>query len=466
VTVAAIDAALARDAAAYADKWLWYQQQLQEVPAVTAAIRHGDELLLSSGYGQANLERGERVTPRHIFRVASHSKWFTATAIMRLREEGKLSLDDPLAQYIPWLPQALARVTIRQVLNHAAGITRDGYDTDFWQLEARFPDREQLQSFVEEGGSVLPSNTKLKYSNVGFSLLGMVIEAITDMPYNRYMRESIVEPLALENTGPETDAEARARMVTGYSGNSLLMPRVPLPDVETGAMAAATGFYSTAEDLTRFAAAHFLGNEELLGDESKREMQRPYWNVEGMDNYGLGMQVSKIGDRWVAGHSGGFPGHITRTFLDPEAKIAVSVLTNESGGPADQLVRGVIKLIDLAAKQKPAEDAEKLDRYTGRFAGLWGYTDIVRFGDQLFLFDPGALDPSAVAVKLEIVDEDTLKIEEKEGYGSPGEYVRYQRDDAGAIEKVINAGATEYPLGSRDDYLRQRRQELSRLRTL
>src|SRR3954449_8274171 len=91
------------DAASYADRWVAYQQRLREIPAVTLAVRHGDDLILSSAYGYANVENGTPVTTEHIFRVASHSKWFTATAIMQLKEQGKLRLDDPLGEYIPWL---------------------------------------------------------------------------------------------------------------------------------------------------------------------------------------------------------------------------------------------------------------------------------------------------------------------------------------------------------------------------
>jgi CubicO group peptidase (beta-lactamase class C family) len=418
-------------------------------------------VIFSNAYGHANLEQSTPVTPQHIFRVASHSKWFTATAIMQLKEQGKLRLDDRLVQYIPWMSGSLGQVTIRQVLNHAAGITRDGYDNDHWQLEHPFPDKEQLRSLTEEEGEVLPTNHKLKYSNIAYSLLGEVIEAASGMPYNEYMRENIVNRLGLQSTGPETNAEAQSRMVTGYTSRALLTPRVPLPDVETGAMSPATGFYSTAEDLTRFATAHHFGNDDLISDESKREMQRPYWTVEGMDSYGLGMQVSKIGDRRMAGHSGGFPGHSTLTLQDPETKLAISLFTSESGGMGGDLAKSVVKLIDLGQEQKPAEDAAALDRYTGRFTSLWGFSDIVRLGDQLFLMAPSVNDPVAFATKLEVVDENTLKIEEKEGYGSPGELVKYVRDANGEITKVIVAGSTQYPLGAMQEYLERRREELA-----
>lgn len=455
-----MDETLLRDAVASIDRWLNFQQRVKEIPAVTIAILHDDTLLLSKGYGYANLERKTPVTPGHIFRIASHSKWFTGTAIMQLREAGALRIDDPLGRYVPWLQPPIADATVRQALNHAAGIVRDGYDNDHWALEHPFPDAETLRTLVEEGGDVLPPNDRLKYSNIGFSLLGLVVEGASGRPYNEYVRAEIVDRLGLTNTGPETGPEIQPQLVTGYSGRGLAEPRIPLPDVETGAMSAATGFYSTAEDLVRFATAHFLGNDALIGDDSKREMQRPYWTVEGMDSYGLGMQVTTIGKRRVAGHSGGFPGHTTRTYLDSRDRLAISILTNETDGKATDLTKSAIRLINLALEQKPAEDSA-LDRYTGRFGDLWGYTDIVRLGNQLFDIPPEADDPASDAGKLEVVDGDTLRVEEQDSYGSPGEPVRYERDASGRILKIVHAGRTLYPEDRMREYLERRRRELS-----
>jgi CubicO group peptidase (beta-lactamase class C family) len=307
---------------------------------------------------------------------------------------------------------------------------------------------------------VLPPNDRLKYSNIGFALLGLVVEAAAGKPYNDYLRAEVVDRLGLRDTGPETGPEIATRLVTGYSGRNLLEPRMPVPDVETGAMSAATGFYSTAEDLVRFAAAHFYGNDSLISDDSKREMQRAYWQVEDMDSYGLGMMVTTIGKRRVAGHSGGFPGHSTRTYLDPEDRLAVSILTSETGGRTKDLATGAIKLINLAQEQDPAERPAELDRYTGRFGDLWGYDDIVRLGNRLFDIPPEADDPVSEAGKLEVVDEDTLRVEREDSYGSPGELVRYERDAGGRILKIVYAGRTMYPEDRMADYLERRRREL------
>src|SRR5262249_40257578 len=160
-----------------------------------------------------------------IFRIASHSKTFTATAIMQLVEQQRLRLDDRLQQHVPWLA---SEATVRQTLNHASGITRDGSDAEFWAVEQAFPNREELRAIATSAAAgVLDPNTSFKYSNIGFGLLGLAIEAVTGLTYNDYVRENIVTRLRLASTGPEVTPALAERLVTGYTRARLGVPRRP-----------------------------------------------------------------------------------------------------------------------------------------------------------------------------------------------------------------------------------------------
>lgn len=442
---------LLRDAAAYAGEWLGYQRERRDLPGLTVAIRYDDQVLLSRGYGYADLERGVSMQPSHIFRIASHSKTFTATAIMQLRERGALRLDDPLADHLTWLPRdgGTEQLTIRQALNHTTGIVRDGHDADYWQLSMSFPDEAGLRRLAEDDALILAANQSFKYSNVGYGLLGAVVAAASGQPYHAYVRRAIIDRLGLRDTGPESDEHARARLVTGYTARRFGLPRRAIPDVTTGALAAATGFYSTADEVSRYAAAHFLGDETLLTDASKREMQQPYWQIERTDgSYGLGFGVNTVGERRLVGHGGAFPGHATRTLIDPVDRLAVVVMVNEIGGPAELLAQGVVRIIDLALRQLPAADDPSpiRARYIGRFANIWGVTDIAAFGASLFAIDPDADDPAKAAQSLAIVDDDTLRIIAASGYASPGETIRYLRDRDGQARTIVDGGKSRYPV--------------------
>ena len=442
---------LLRDGAAYVDQWVSYQRERRELPGVVVAVRHADELILCKGYGHADLERQIPMTPGHIFRIASHSKTFTATAIMQLVEAGKLRLDDPLADSIPWLQDrvGLTRVTVRQALNHTTGIVRNGDDADYWQLEQPFPDGEELRRLVEEGGVVLDANTSFKYSNIAYALLGLVIEATGSEPYDAYVKRHIIDRLGLDDTGPDTDARARERLATGYTARRFGLPHRPLRDVPTGALAPATGFYSTAEDLCRYTAGHFFGDETLLSDASKREMQQPYWKVAQADmHYGLGFAIHEIGGRRFVGHGGAFPGHATMTLFDPSDRLVVVVLINEVGGPAAILAQGIVTTIAFALAQNPAAKGSPRshERFTGRFANMWGVTDVAAFGDELVALQPEADDPVKIVTRLAVVDEQTLRVTESHGMAAPGEAIRYVRDRAGHVTKVIAGGTSAYPV--------------------
>ncbi|WP_165367751.1 serine hydrolase domain-containing protein, partial [Phytoactinopolyspora endophytica] len=368
--------AAVHDAVTYFDSWLAFRQRYSRIPGVQAAVLHGDEVLLSEAYGHADVEAGVELTPRHLFRIASHSKTFTATAVLQLSARGDLRLDDPIGGWLPFLDGApLGSVTVRELLGHSAGAVRDGHDGDFWQLYREFPDEAGLQKIALDDADIIPSNERFKYSNIGYSLLGLVVAAASGQSYNSYVREHIVDRLSLADTGPEYDAARASEYACGYTALAYSDRRVPVDHVDTAAMSPATGFYSTAEDVVRYVAAHFHGDDRILSDASKRLMQRAEWKVDGSEGeYGLGLDRADIGGRRVFGHGGGYPGHITKTYFDPEDRLAVSVLTNAIDGPAEPLASGLVRLVNLAtesAGEAGSRDDAELTRFTGRFATMW-----------------------------------------------------------------------------------------------
>src|SRR5215471_6619600 len=377
-----LDRAALLEAAAYVDRWIAFRREQRDLPGLVVAIRHADELVWCKGYGCAQLDPPVAMTAEHVFRVASHSKMFTATAIMQLVERGQLRLDDRAAAYLNWLN---SDVSLRQLLNHAGGVIRDGLDADFWRVEQPFPDVATLRALAPDA-SILPPNTTFKYSNIGFGVLGQVVQVVSGAPYNEHVREHIVNRLGLASTGPELVNDVLDRCVTGYTGKVLGVPRRGVPTIDTRALSPATGFYSTAEDLCRFASAHWPGDETLLTDASKREMRHAAWTVEqSEERYGLGFIAERIGERDTVGHSGGFPGQSTRTLFDPVDQLVVVVLSNTSAeeGRAGPMATQIVRFIDFAQRH-PGGSSDDLARYTGRFANIGGAVDIVTFGGKLF----------------------------------------------------------------------------------
>ncbi|HEY0214938.1 MAG TPA: serine hydrolase domain-containing protein, partial [Cellulomonas sp.] len=350
ITGTASTTATLRAAAPYLTSWVAMQAAFRRAVGVQVAVRSGDEVVLDEAWGVADVTTGEALRTDHLFRIASHSKTFTATAVLQLVEAGRLRLDDPVGASVPELVEAgspLASRTVRELLGHQAGVIRDGVHADFWQLDGPFPDRTALLAEVLRDGEVYGPNEHFKYSNVGYSLLGLVIEHVTGTSYAEHVRAAIVEPLGLTRTGAEYD---RARAAEYAAGHTSLLDaddrRERIDHVDTRAMAAATGFFSTAREMTEYGSAHFHGDTRLLSDGSKRLIQRQESVVTAygteLGRYGVGMDLHTFGERDVVGHSGGYPGHITRTYIDPRARLVVSVLTNAIDGPADPIAVGLI----------------------------------------------------------------------------------------------------------------------------
>jgi D-alanyl-D-alanine carboxypeptidase len=448
-----------RAAGGYLRSWLDAQVRHRRVPGAQVAVRHGGELVLSAAFGVADVSTGAPLPPAHLFRIASHSKTFTATVALQLVEAGLLRLDDPIGVHVPELAAAgspVARVTVRELLGHQAGVTRDGADADFWQFEQPFPDRSAVLAAALRAGPVLRRNEHFKYSNIGYALVGLAIEAITGGTYADAVRTGVVERLGLTRTGADHDPARAGEYVSGHTG--LLLGedvREPLGSMGTGAYAAATGCYSTAEDLAVYGEAHVLGDERLLSDDSKRLMQRLESVVTAygteVGRYGVGMALTTVGERHLVGHSGGFPGQITVTFVDPADGLVVSVLTNAIDGPAEELATGLVKLVDVALHPRtevpvaPAGSPPP-SSFAGRFAGLWGVLDVAELAGRLVLVRPTWPDPLPGVEELEILDAGTLRVAAQPGFGPAGELVPVERSADGRVVSLRLGGVTNRPV--------------------
>lgn len=447
-----------RSLAPYLESWLAFRGEYTGVPGLQAAVRVGGELVLNTAWGDADAVSGVPMTTGHLFRIASHSKSMTATSVMQLVESGSLRLDDTAAAHIPELKGTdVGSVTIRELLGHQGGVIRDGSESDFWQRGYDFPDRTALLDCLRTEGAVLSANELFKYSNIGYSLLGAIVESASGRPYNDYVTAEIVNRLHLEDFGPEYAADRAEDYAAGHTARlTAAEPRQRIGHIDTRAMSAATGWYSTAADLTRYGAAHTFGDVSLISDKSKRITQREESRVkvrgEVVGRYGLGFDLRSLGDREVIGHSGGYPGHITRTWIDPNEGIVISVLTNAIDGHADPFATGLFSLIDLALDDTGPKSDRDLTEYSGRFACLWGVLDIVPFGGRLLAIDPRQADPAKAHQTLSIVD-DTIRTERIPGFGPTGETIRYDRDSTGAIAAVHVGGMTHWPIDKYRDAL-------------
>ena len=438
-------------ALAYIPQWIAHQRRITEMPGVAVALAHNGEKLLDRTFGVANLATAEALTPSHRFRVASHSKTFTSVGIMLLVEAGRLRLDDTAGQHVAGLHPEVAKARIAQLLSHTAGITRDGSDTGQWADRRPFLNEAELRAALAEP-PVIDANTRMKYSNHGFGLAGLVIAAVTGEGYNDWIARAVVKRAGLTSTAPDTPVGAplgaKVRLSQGHSAKHPVGERLVIPAATcTNALASATGFLSTAADLVRFyASLDPAAAASILSPASRREMTRRHWAVPDMAGergYGLGIiqsQVGAAGDQWAMfGHSGGFPGVKTQTATIPSEKLTVSVLTNAADGNPGLLLEGIVHILRGFARHGAPEPA--LADWTGRWWSLWDAVDLVAMGGHVVVAAPGQANPFGDVPELSVTGPDSATIRRAGGFGSHGEPVRLLRGRAGKVSSVHFAGA-------------------------
>ncbi len=426
----------------YITQWLEYQMRESEQPGCAIALVHDGRVVLERAFGHADLVSRAPLTPRHRFRVASHSKTFSAAGILKLREERKLSLDDRAGQYVDGLHPAVAETTIAQLLSHSAGIIRDGADSSQWHDVRPFLDEAELRADLAAAPAI-DANTRFKYSNHGFGLIGLVIEAVTGSPYRDWIRRAIVEPAGLDEIEPDMPLAAAAPAAHGHSGKLPLGRRVVIPgENSTNALAAATGFVSTARDLARFfAQLDPAAKNSVLSVTSRREMIRPQWRYPHTTverYYGLGVSSGKTAEWDWFGHSGSFQGFIGRTAALTDRGLAASLLTNAVDGPAGPWLEGVINI--LACFAKHGAPSHKVCDWTGRWWSLWGAADLVPMGEKVMVAVPSLPNPFTEASEISVSDKDNGRFTAAAGTARYGETVRRVRRADGTVGEIWFGG--------------------------
>jgi CubicO group peptidase (beta-lactamase class C family) len=422
----------------YIPRWIEFQMEAREQPGCLLAITHGGRLVLERAFGSANLATGEALTSRHRFRVASHSKSFTAAGVLKLREHGALKLDDPAGQYVAGLHPAVARVTIAQLLSHTAGLVRDGSDGGFFVDRRPFIDTPELLADLQAPPTIEP-NTRFKYSNHGYGLIGLIIEAVTGEPFRSWIKREIIDAAGLEETTPDMPLRRGTPFARGHTATMPVGRRLVIPgDFSTNAMAPVGGVVTTAGDLARyFAQLSPLARKSTLSGASRREMTRRQWRCPHSaveQYYGLGiMSGSFNGWDWF-GHTGGLQGYISCTRTLPQQELTISVLTNAVDGWAMFWVEGMMHLLQAYARH--GAPSRKVKDWTGRWWSLWGATDLLPMGDKVLMASPGFINPLFDASELAITGRNTGRIALANGYRSHGEPVRCKRTRSGRITEV------------------------------
>ncbi|HYC89189.1 MAG TPA: serine hydrolase [Thermoanaerobaculia bacterium] len=336
----------------------------ENAPGAAVLVTKGGTPLLRKGYGMADLEQGTKMTPEAVFRIGSITKQFTAAAVLQLVESGKVALDDPLAKYFPAVPTGGKTVTIEHLLTHTSGIP--SY-TDKAELRKRLTEEltpQQIIDTVRDEPMRFDPGTKWSYNNSGYTLLGMIVEQVSGMPYAEYLEKNVFPRAGLTHTRYGSTRPIVPGRVPGYS---LAGGKVVNADYVSMSIPYAAGaLLSTVDDLARWTAAVAAG--KVVDRKLVDKAWTPYRLTSGEDSgYGYGWRLSPVAGERVIQHGGSIHGYSSHAMWLPEHHLYVAVLTNNQAFDPD-FVTG---LLALEAIGKPWDTGEvkmtpaELEAYAG-----------------------------------------------------------------------------------------------------
>lgn len=305
------------------DTYLKEQMAKAHIPGLAVAVVQNGEVIKTGTYGYADLEFKAPVQRDTVFEVGALTKQFTATAILKLAEAGRLQLDDKITTHLTNTPAIWNNITIRELLNHTSGIKSFTDMTNSFRLA----DHLTQNQFIEKVGSAqleFAPGTQYKYGNTGFMLLGYIIENVTRTNYWNWMSQEIFQPLGLNQTGDRNPRRIIPQRAHGYEKNNAgdLDNRDPdLTDLfSTGAMV------TSLSDLVRWDDA--LRKNKILSAESRQLMWTPTTLTNGsIKHYGLGWGVATEG-RPNVGHSGYTSGFSSSLQIYPADHLTIIVMCN------------------------------------------------------------------------------------------------------------------------------------------
>jgi len=329
------------------DAYLRVQERVKGFSGVVLVARDGVPLI-SKGYGWANAEWEIPNTPTTKFRLGSITKQFTATLVLRLQEQKKLAVQDPICKYIEPCPELWKPVTIHHLLTHTSGIPSYTGLPDYQKTMMVPRTIEQMVAVFRDLPLEFAPGEKFKYNNSGYFLLGVIIEKVAAKKYEDALRDEIFTPLGMNDTGYDWSEPLIRHRAAGYTRRGDIVVNAKVLDMQQPYSAGS--LYSTVEDLLKWDQA--LYTDRVLPEPARTAMFTPF-----KDNYAYGWAIQlpdrATSGRLQVGHGGGINGFSTMITRVPSDRVTVIVLSNVDNISAGNIARDVTAIIYGRPYQTP-----------------------------------------------------------------------------------------------------------------
>ncbi|HEV7550175.1 MAG TPA: serine hydrolase domain-containing protein [Candidatus Angelobacter sp.] len=331
------------------------------VPSASIAIVVNGQIAYVQAYGDASVEPRVPARPHMRYSIGSISKQFTATAILLLAEQHKLSLEDPISRFFPTLTRA-NEVTIRELLSHTSGY-RDYWPQDYVPpfMLSDTTSEQILDRFARTPLDFDPG-TQWQYSNTNFVIAGLIVEKVSGMPLLNFLAERVFTPLGMKSIANVDAGRLGETDATGYLRYALGPPRIA-PKEAKGWLFAAAELGMTAQNLAEWDIA--MMNRRLLQPASYKEMQSEVLLKDGRSTrYGLGIGIRSEGGHRILAHGGEVSGFGSENIVFPDDQASVTVLTNvdmsDAASEISQRIAGLLFVPEQQGEQKNQQQIEKI----------------------------------------------------------------------------------------------------------
>ena len=429
--------------------WLDAQKDFEQLPGISLAVVKDQEVIWKTALGYSNPDEEQAADTSTIYSICSISKLFTAVAVMQLFEEGKLRLDDEVADILPWFEleqnfEYSGPITVRSLLTHSSGIPRESNQPYWTGPDFPFPEREPIIEGLKEQSTLYPASHFFQYSNLALTLLGEIVAEVSGQDFHSYINENILSPLNMFQTHTSMLQDKYGeQLAIGYSSIHRDGNRAKVKPFEARGIDAAAGFASTVTDLAKFASWQFRLLEtketEILSYAALHDMHRVHWlDPDWNTSWGLGFHVSRGSDgKTRVGHGGSCPGYRSQLFLYPADKMAYVVMINSSGTNPAKYINGIKALKGeykrISGLEKPEKEISDIEEYTGLYSGQPWFSEVYighANGHLISFVLPTDQPTSGLAVYKPIAKDQFQRVRPDRDMG---EVITFLRNEAGEI---------------------------------
>ncbi|MDY8134668.1 serine hydrolase domain-containing protein [Aquimarina sp. 2201CG5-10] len=435
------------------DAWLESQKDYESIPGIVAMVVQDQDLIWSGAFGKSNIEKNINAELSTMCSICSITKTFTAVAIMKLVDDGKIKLDDNVIDILPSLKidqnhSNKNTITIRSLLSHGSGLPRDTGHRYWSAPDFTFPTKKQLNTVLKELETENIVGGYLNYSNLGYALLGQIIEQVSGMSYTKYLKTQVLNPLRMYNS--EIDIHKKQyenQYALGYTAINRNRTRERVNSYQTKTMSPAAGLSTSISDLAKYASWQFrlrdASSQEVLYPASLKKMHEVQSkSKDSSRTWGLGFEVytDASGITWAT-HGGICPGYVSYLKLDLTNKMAYGIMVNANGVRAYKLLNGItsiLKKMDTTSENNI--ENKDFEEYTGYYnLNPWNSEYYISTWEQgLVLLYLPSKNPVTSMYFYKKTGKDTFRLVNS-NHELTDEII-FERDKKGKIYRVLNEG--------------------------